>query len=137
MNFDPNSLIVGGVSAFVIVLFIVQTIKEAFDIESRYIPLLAAGTAISLLVGAVYLPDSMVSALAQGLALAGTVSLAVRYVKESPNAREGHNSTQGYDSETERYYPPITKTESTGRFQRYAGVRNLGTGQSGSLPQEE
>lgn len=95
MAFDPNSLAFGGVSAFIIVLFVVQTIKEALSVDSKFVPMMAAVVAVSILLVGSLLPESLVTPIAQGLALAVAVSASVRYVKESPHgkntqAREGN-----------------------------------------------
>lgn len=88
MEVDVQSLVVGGVSAFVLLLFLVQTVKEALSLESKFIPTVAAVLGVLLMLAAATLPEGVLVAMAQGLALAAAVSLSVRYVKESPHAKE-------------------------------------------------
>ena len=126
MDFDPNSVLVGGASAFVLLLFIVQTIREAFSFPSKYIPLLAVGAGVAMLLFGVYAPENVVSAVAQGLLLAAAVSGSVRYVKESGNATAGHSDLQGYDVEATRVSTSGTPAEGVGAESGYSGVRDFG-----------
>jgi hypothetical protein len=130
MDFNPESALIGGVSAFVIVLFLVQSIREAFNVAGRYIPLVAGSVGIGMMLATTYLPPDTLTGIAQGLVLAAAVSASVRYVKEAPNVTERPRTLQRHDAPTQRISTQRTQSTDAGTEQRYAGVRDLGETQS-------
>lgn len=77
-----------------LVVFLTQTLREAVVIDSRFIPLVAIGFAILLLVGAVYLPDKLAQAVGAALVVAATASATIRYTKEGNEKRATRNPPQ-------------------------------------------
>lgn len=125
MDFDAQNIVVGGVSAFVLLLFLVQTVKEALSLEGKYIPVVAAVLGVALMLVAAIVPEYALVAIAQGLALAAAVSLSVRYVKEAPHGKDTQ-TFQGDNVQTPGYRSAEPIATPTGTEQRYTGVRNLG-----------
>lgn len=101
MDFDANSILFGGFSAVVILVFIVQTIREAFNIKSEQISLIAIAIGLIMFIGAFYLPENLVEAIATGLMVAAAASFTVRFVKNGVNdeytPRDSAKRIQGND----------------------------------------
>ena len=76
-----TDILIGGVSAAAILAFLVQTTRESTGLQSKHIPLVCLVYSVLLLVGALYLPESLTKAVAASILLAAAVSASVRYVK--------------------------------------------------------
>jgi len=82
-----EEITVAGFQAVVLVVFLVQTIIEAFpSLRGRYTPIVAAVVGITVAAVSVYAPENLTRVLGTGLALAASASLAVRYVKRGDEA---------------------------------------------------
>lgn len=101
MGVDVSSIPFGGVSALLILVFLVQTVRESLDLEGKYIPVAAIAVAIPMMIFAAVAPENVVNAVALGLALAATASFTVRYVKNGeqnePTTRSTTARVQGND----------------------------------------
>lgn len=106
MDLDVNSILFGGFSAVFILVFVVQTLREAINIKSEHISLVAAAVGLTMFIGAAYLPESMVEAIATGLFVAAAGSFMVRAVKNGVNdeytPRDSAKRIQGNDTPTQR-----------------------------------
>jgi hypothetical protein len=101
MGIDVSDVPFGGVSALLILVFLVQTAREAFNLEGKHIPLAAIAIALPMMVFAATAPENVVGAVALGLALAATASFTVRYVKNGQSDYETRPvSLQGHDTQT-------------------------------------
>lgn len=90
-----EGLTLAGFQAVVLVVFVVQTIIEAFPaLRGRYTPLVAAVTGVVLATVMYQAPAVVADILGTGLALAASASLAVRYVKrdEAQQAQPGNGA---------------------------------------------
>lgn len=82
MNLDVNEVLFGGLVLVPILVFVVQTIREAIDVQDRLIPLLVVGVAVLMGLVNEYAPASLVHVLAVALAVSAVTSATVRYTKE-------------------------------------------------------
>lgn len=110
MDFDVNSILFGGFSAVFILVFLVQTIREAGNIRSEFISLVAIGVGILMFLGAYALPEEMVTAIATGLFVAAAGSFMVRGVKNGVNdeytPRDSAKRIQRDDTSPTRFSRP-------------------------------
>jgi hypothetical protein len=127
---DVSNIVFGGFSALILLIFMIQTVREVFTVDARYIPAVALGVALVMMVMAVYLPDRLVTALAAAIALAAAASFTVRYVKNgeqnertprstSKRVQRDHYETAGVSSSQR------PRTETTTVEQRSTDIRNL------------
>lgn len=118
MDIDVQDILIGGFSALLLVVFLVQTLRETFNIASRYLPAVGLGVSVILMMLAAYLPEKMVTALAAAIAVAAATSFAVRYVKNGEQPHEYPSgipvgSLQGYDPDTLRVSRPVREGTKT------------------------
>jgi hypothetical protein len=77
-----DNITVGGVIVLPLLVFLVQTAREAFDIEVKFVPLVAIALAVAMMLFAEFAPYSASRAVFIGLGLGAAASASVRYVKE-------------------------------------------------------
>lgn len=65
----------------VILVFLVQTIREAWNLRDEYIPVSAVAVSLVMFLGAYSLSEGLVEAIATALMVAAAGSFTVRYVK--------------------------------------------------------
>jgi hypothetical protein len=88
-NTDVSTVLIGGFSGVVLILFLVQAFREAFPaIDNRFLPLVSIALGLGLISLGTYAPTVLAKTLATGIALGAAASLSVRYVKngDSPTA---------------------------------------------------
>lgn len=98
MDIDVSSLLFGGFSALVILIFLIQTARETFNFDTRFIPVVGLSIALVMMILGTYLPERLVEAIAAAIALTAVASFTVRYVKngeQDGNAGEGDHHLQG------------------------------------------
>lgn len=126
-----ETILFGGFSALVLGIFLVQTIREAFNLAPRFIPVAAIVVGVVLMLMATYLPEDVVYALGAGLAIAAGISMSVRYVKNGEQSEQPARNTaervQGNDSASKRNSrttrKDTTKTSGTGGHTSVRSVR--------------
>ena len=120
---DISGVLIAGFSVVVLVLFIVQAIREAIPaLDSRYLPVVSLLVAGGLVALANYAPPDITKTVATGIAVGAAASLSVRYVKNgdsgntappvvavtAPEVVPGPvKSEPGPRAETPLTYPPI------------------------------
>lgn len=101
MDFDANSILFGGFSAVVILVFLVQTIRESTNLPNNQVPLVSIILGLTMFLGTYFLPEDAVDAIATGLMVAAAASFTVRYVKNGEQdqyvARSSSARGQGND----------------------------------------
>ena len=128
MNTD---LLIGGASAAAMIAFLVQTTREATNIQSRYLPLMAIMWAFLLALANSYLPSALVENGAKLLLVAAGVSAGIRYVKNGEQKGDDPiehpaGSLQGDDIRRSRNSSPQRlRTTTVSEQQRLDRVSNL------------
>jgi hypothetical protein len=88
MDIDVAGILFGGFSAVVLLVFLVQTARETFNINSQYLPVTGLVIALVMMLMAVYLPEKVVMALGGAIALAAVASFTIRYTKNGNSEDE-------------------------------------------------
>lgn len=83
-----GDVLVGGASAIFLLIYLVQTARETFDILPRFVPATTLVVGLLLFLVADLLPDSQVEYYAKGLVAIAAASAAVRYVKNGTHDAE-------------------------------------------------
>ncbi len=109
---DVSNILFGGFSALILLIFLIQTVREVFTVEARYIPAVALLVAMVMMVLAVYLPDRLVTALAAAIALAAAASFTVRYVK---NGEQNERTPRSTTNRVQRDHPATTRVSGPQR----------------------
>lgn len=128
MNTD---LLIGGASAAAMIAFLVQTTREATNIQSRYLPLMAIMWAFLLALANSYLPSALVENGAKLLLVAAGVSAGIRYVKNGEQKGDDPieypaGALQGDDARVSgNSSPQRLRTTSITEQQRLDRVSNL------------
>ena len=100
---DNGNILFGSASALLVLTFLVQTLRETFDVDGKYLPILGFGLAMVMMVANAYLPNKLIEAIALACLLAAAASAGVRYVKNGEEAhaaqRSRNQSLQGSDAD--------------------------------------
>jgi len=86
MPTDITTLAVAGVALLPLLVWLVQVIREATYMASRFIPLVAIAVAFVLLAVAVLTPDPWRTVVVGALGLAWAANTSVRFVKRGSQA---------------------------------------------------
>ena len=81
MPTDLTTLAVAGVGLVGLLVWLVQVIREATQLPSEWVPVVAIAVALALIAAATYIPAPHREVIFTGLGLAAAASTSVRYVK--------------------------------------------------------
>src|SRR5690348_11303444 len=94
MSGDISGVLIAGFSVVVLVLFIVQAIREAVpSLDSRYLPIASLVVATGLVALSNYAPPDITKTVATGIAIGAAASLSVRYVKNGDTGSGSDRAT--------------------------------------------
>src|SRR5690348_14068484 len=94
MSGDISGVLIAGFSVVVLVLFIVQAIREAVpSLDSRYLPIASLVVATGLVALSNYAPPGITKTVATGIAVGAAASLSVRYVKNGDTGSASNRAT--------------------------------------------
>lgn len=85
---DVNQLAIAGFAMLPLVVWLVQTFKEAFGVKSKYLAPVTLGCAFLLVAVVLFAPAPLVTLVGTALAVAVSANMSIRYAKNPAGKAE-------------------------------------------------